>query len=172
MFEWRPGRSCGSRQAAERLDEKRWEACSSAGSNRSASPSDEAGMTLSDNPTWIALTQGTIEARSRSQAPPLRTGLVTGDVAAALLTAERETPNHTCEPAGPVDFGRCERGARRPVASTPSRPGPRSRGTSPRCRNLCADGWRRVGTVTLCSVTCLEDAVSSPIKVRTVGGSR
>lgn len=45
-------------------------------------------MTLSDSPTWITLTQGTIEARSRSQAPPLRTRLVTRDVAAALLTAE------------------------------------------------------------------------------------
>jgi len=96
-------------------------------------------MTLSDNPTWIALTQGTIEARSRSQAPPLRTGLVTRDVAAALLTAERETPHHTCEPAGPVDFGRCERGpggrwqAHRHVPD-------RARAARHQDAGICADG--------------------------------
>jgi hypothetical protein len=44
-------------------------------------------MTLKDSPAWIALTQGTIEARSRLNTPPLRTEPVTREHAAALLTA-------------------------------------------------------------------------------------
>ena len=42
-------------------------------------------MTLKDSPAWIALTQGTIEARSRS-CTPVRTEPVTREVASALLT--------------------------------------------------------------------------------------
>ncbi len=42
-------------------------------------------MTLADSPAWIALTQGTIEARSRS-CTPVRTEPVTREVASALLT--------------------------------------------------------------------------------------
>ena len=44
-------------------------------------------MTLSENPTWVALTRGTIEARSRLNTPPLRTEPVTREHAGALLTA-------------------------------------------------------------------------------------
>jgi len=44
-------------------------------------------MTLSENPTWVALTRGTIEARSRLNTPPLRTAPVTREHAGALLTA-------------------------------------------------------------------------------------
>jgi len=43
-------------------------------------------MTLSENPAWIALTRGTIEARARATAPALRTEPVTREVASALLT--------------------------------------------------------------------------------------
>ena len=44
-------------------------------------------MTLKDSPAWIALTQGTIEARSRS-CTPVRTQPVTREFAVALLTTE------------------------------------------------------------------------------------
>jgi len=45
-------------------------------------------MTLADSPAWIALTRGTIEARSRSYTPVVRTEPITREVAVALLTTE------------------------------------------------------------------------------------
>lgn len=45
-------------------------------------------MALADNPSWIALTRGTVEARSRSYGAPRSTTPVTPEHAAQLLTAE------------------------------------------------------------------------------------